>query len=181
WRSSIACVLVSSVASRAGAQTPLTWAEVRDRFRAANPTLQAGQIGIDESKADEITAFLRPNPQYSFTLDQVGNTIGGNPFSASTVFSTFSYLQERQDKRELRRDSAEGATAIATSTQADLERNLIFTLRAAFVQVLQAKAFRTLAQDNLTNYDQVLSLSRSRFQAGDITQIGLDRLLMRRV
>jgi cobalt-zinc-cadmium efflux system outer membrane protein len=172
---------VSSVAARAAAQTPLTWAEVRDRFRASNPTLQAGQIGIDESKADEITAFLRPNPQWSFTLDQVGNTIGGTPFSASTVLSTFSYLHERQNKRELRRDSAEGATAIATSTQADLERNLIFTLRAAFVQVLQAKAFRTLARDNLTNYDQVLSLSRSRFQAGDIAQIDLDRLELQRV
>jgi cobalt-zinc-cadmium efflux system outer membrane protein len=97
------------------------------------------------------------------------------------VLSTFSYLHERQNKRELRRDSAEGATAIATSTQADLERNLIFTLRAAFVQVLQAKAFHTLAQDNLTNYDQVLSLSRSRFQAGDIAQIDLDRLELQRV
>ena len=32
-------------------------------------------------------------------------------------------------------------------TQADLERNLIFTLRTAFVQVLQAKAFLALAQD----------------------------------
>jgi len=172
------------VAAKAVAQTPLTaltWSEIRDRFRATNPTLQAGVIGIDESKAAEITAYLRPNPQWSLTLDQVGNTEEGNLFSASNLYTTFSYLHERQQKRELRRDSAERATGIATSAQADLERNLMFTLRSAFVQVLQAKAFRTLAQDNLTSYDQVLSLSRDRLQAGDIAQIDLDRLQLQRV
>jgi cobalt-zinc-cadmium efflux system outer membrane protein len=184
WRSCIACVLVSGVAAKAAAQTPqtpLTWSEIRDRFRSSNPTLKAGQIGIDESKAAEITAYLRPNPQWSFTLDQVGNTEEGNLFSASNVYTAVSYLRERGQKRELRRDSAERATGMATSAQADLERNLVFTLRSAFVQVLQAKAFRSLAQDNLANYDQVLSLSRDRLQAGDIAQIDLDRLELQRV
>ena len=184
WRSYIACVLVSCVVATASAQatqTSVTWSDIRDRFRATNPTLQAGQIGIGESKAAEITAFLRPNPQWSLTLDQVGNTTGGNLFSASNLFTAFSYLHERQAKRELRRDSAEHATAIATSAQADLERNLMFTLRTAFIQVLQAKAFRTLAQSSLGNYDQVLSLGRDRLQAGDIAQVDLDRLELQRV
>src|SRR5262249_11369443 len=77
-------------------------------------------------------------------------------------------------------DSAERATAIAASAEADLERNLLFTLRVAFIQVLQANAFRTLARDNLTSYDQVLALSRDRLQAGDIAQIDLDRLQLHR-
>ena len=183
WRSGFGCVLVCSAAVAAAAQgvQTLTWSEIRDRFRATNPTLQAGQIGIDESRAAEITAYLRPNPQWSLTLDQVGHTDEGNVLSAANLLTAFSYLHERQQKRELRRDSAEGATAIATSTQADLERNLMFTLRSAFVQVLQAKAFRTLARDNLTSYDQLLSLSRQRLQAGDIAQIDLDRLELQRV
>ena len=181
WRAGIGCVLVTSIAATAAAQTVLTWPDVRARLQATNPTLLAGQIGIDESRATETTAYLRPNPLFSITLDQVGNTESGNIFSASTLSTAVSYLHERQHKRELRRDSAQGATAIATSAQADLERNLIFTLRAAFVQVLQAKAFRTLAQDNLTNYDQVLGLSRDRLRSGDIAQIDLDRLELQRV
>ncbi len=184
WRTYVGCVLVNCVAGGAAAQPPqsaLTWSDIRDWFRATNPTLQAGQIGIDESKAAEITAYLRPNPLWSLTLDQVGNTEGGNAFSASNLFTTFSYLRERQHKRELRRDSAERATEIATSSQDDLERNLLFTLRSAFVQVLQAKAFRTLAGENLTNYDQVLGLSGARLQAGDIAQVDLDRLELQRV
>jgi hypothetical protein len=32
-----------------GAPKPLTWQEVRDKFEAANPSLRAGQIGVDES------------------------------------------------------------------------------------------------------------------------------------
>jgi cobalt-zinc-cadmium efflux system outer membrane protein len=159
----------------------MTWPEVRARLQAANPVLQAGRIGIDESKATEITAFLRPNPNWSLGLDQVGNTASGGIFAASTIVGNVSYLHEREGKRELRRDSAEGATAIASAAQDDLQRTLLFTVRAAFVQVLQAKAFRTLALDNLASYDQVLAISRDRFQAGDIAQLDLDRLELQRV
>jgi len=50
----------------------------------------------------------------------------------------------------LRRDGAQAVTSIAVSAHADLERTLVFTLRTAFVQVLQARAFLVLAQTNLT-------------------------------
>jgi hypothetical protein len=43
------------------AQQTLSWQEVRNRFHAANRTLRAGQIGVEESRA-EIIAYLRPNP-----------------------------------------------------------------------------------------------------------------------
>jgi cobalt-zinc-cadmium efflux system outer membrane protein len=163
------------------AQTPLSWQTLRDRFRATNPVLQAGALGIDESRATEVTAYLRPNPLWALTYDQVGNTESGTPFSASNLVTSFSYLHEREHQRELRRDSAEAATSIASSTQADLDRTLVYVLRAAFVQVLQAKAFRTLAQNSLANYDQMLAVSRDRFRSGDIAQIDLDRLELQRV
>jgi len=112
--------------------------------------LQAGRIGIDETKAAAITAFLRPNPQWAVALDQIGNTEQGNVFSATTLSTSVSYLRERDRKRELRRESAAGATTIAMSTQADLERTLLFTLRTAFVQVLQAKGFRAIAEETFS-------------------------------
>jgi cobalt-zinc-cadmium efflux system outer membrane protein len=187
-RVAVMCVLVTDVAVCAAqpSQNGVTWPEIRDRFRATNPTIEAGQIAIQESRATEITAFLRPNPECGVSWDQIGHTVpapgsAANALSASNVVANCSYLHERDGKRELRRDSARGATAIATSSQADLERTLLFTLRGAFVQVLQAKAFRALAMENLTNYDQVLALSRDRFRAGDIAQIDLDRLQLQRV
>jgi cobalt-zinc-cadmium efflux system outer membrane protein len=54
-------------------------------------------------------------------------------------------------------------------------------LRSAFVSTLQAKAVLQLAKDNLVYYDHVLDISRTRFNAGDIAQIDLDRLELQRV
>jgi len=163
------------------AQQSFTWQQIRDRFESTNPTLRAGRIGIEESKATEITAFLRPNPQQSLIIDQIGNTASGSIFSASTATTAFTYLHERQRKRELRRESAQKGTSIAESQQADLERTLLFTLRNAFIQVLQAKAIVALAKENLDYYDRVLSVGRDRFEAGDIAQVDLDRLELQRV
>jgi len=44
------------------AQTALTWQQVKAKFEADNPNLRAGQLNIQESKAQEVTAYLRPNP-----------------------------------------------------------------------------------------------------------------------
>ena len=174
------------------AQTALTWAQLRDRFVAANPTLVAGRIGVDESRAAEITAFLRPNPDLTGTIDQLNpfatqlSPSGSaqdvyRPFAYALPLSSVSYLHERQHKRELRRDSAQQATAIATSQLTDQERNLLFDLRSAFVQTLQQKQALALAQENLSYYDQVLKLSRDRRELGDIAQVDLDRLEIQRV
>src|SRR5262249_38900480 len=58
---------------------------------------------------------------------------------------------------------------------------LLFTLRTAFVQTLQAKAVLGLSRENLAYYDTVLSVSRDRFDAGDIARVDLDRLELQRV
>jgi cobalt-zinc-cadmium efflux system outer membrane protein len=174
----------AALAQSALAQKSLTWQEIRDRFEAGNPTLRAGQIGVDESRAQEITAFLRPNPSLSLLADQI------NPFSGGPAHSTFgslltvaaaSYLHERQHKRELRLESAQKATGISVSGEADLERTLLFALRSAFVQTLQEKAVFDLAKENLVYYDHVLDVNRERYKAGAIAQVDLDRLELQRV
>ncbi|HVZ23057.1 MAG TPA: TolC family protein [Vicinamibacterales bacterium] len=180
----VACALVGAVAVDASAQTSLTWMQVKTRFETNNPTIHAGQLTIDEARADELTAFLRPNPDFNAGADVLNvfkSPEGSGVFDNSVYGASIGYLVERRHKRELRRDSALGATAIATSTQADLVRTLTFTLRGAFVQLLQAKAFLTLAQTNLSDYDGVLGISRDRLQAGDIAQVDFDRLLLQRV
>ena len=183
WRC-ITLVLLASVGAVAQTPTAMTWDEVRHRFEQNNPTLLAGQLNIDESKAQEITAFLRPNPQFTESTDgtQIAPHDGvWQPFSGTLFVSSFSYLHEREHKRELRLESQQKATAIAVSTHSDLERTLLFGLRGAFVSALQAKAVLQLAKDNLAYYDHVLDISRTRFKAGDIAQIDLDRLELQRV
>ena len=185
-------LLTVVVGGSASAQKPLTWQEVRDKFEAANPSLRAGQIGIDESRAEETTAHLRPNPNVSVTVDQINpfttqpspSGAAGNsyqPFAYALPLGSVNYLHEREHKRELRLESAQKATGIAVSQQSDLERTLIFDLRTAFVQTLQEKAIVDLARDNLTYYDHVLDVNRDRFNTGAIARVDLDRLELQRV
>jgi cobalt-zinc-cadmium efflux system outer membrane protein len=183
WWCGAALVLLSAYG---WAQTPAPWGweQVRQRFEANNPALLADKLNIDESRAEEITAFLRPNPDFSLTADgtQIAPEKGvWRPFAGTFESPGISYLHERRHKRELRLESAKKETLIAESSHADMERTMLFNLRGAFVATLQAKAVLQLAKDDLDYYDHVLQISRDRFNAGDIAQIDLDRLELQRV
>jgi cobalt-zinc-cadmium efflux system outer membrane protein len=52
------------------AQKTLTWDAAKRELEASNPSLRAARIGIQESRADEITAFLRPNPDLTVSVEQ---------------------------------------------------------------------------------------------------------------
>jgi cobalt-zinc-cadmium efflux system outer membrane protein len=167
------------------AQTTFTWQQIKDKFAATNPTLKAAQLSIEESRAAEITANLRPNPDFSLSVDglQVTPGVGGiwRPLSGLVETPGISYLHERDHKRELRRDQARESTVIAESTLADQERSLVFNLRTAFVNVLQAKAVLQNARENLDYWDKELDVNRTRFNAGDLAQVDLNRLELQRV
>jgi outer membrane protein, heavy metal efflux system len=182
-RTSLWLLAAGCLASQAFAQQSFTWQQIKDKFEAANPTLQAGRIGVDESKANEITAYLRPNPDFSLSLD--GFSIKPNsgiyrPLSGVSAQPGFSYLHERAHKRELRLESAQKGTAIAESQESDLERNLLFSLRSAFVQTLLAKAVLQNAEDNLAYWDRELKITQDRFAAGDIAKVDQRRLVLQR-
>ena len=160
------------------------WDAVKNRFHLNNTTLMAGKLNIDELKAQEITAHLRPNPDFTLSADgtQIAPSRGvWQPFAGTFVSPGVSYLFERRNKRGLRFEAAKQGTAIGIAQQSDSERTLLFNLRSAFVGVLQAKAVLRLAQDNLEAYDKILKVSRDRFQAGDIARIDLDRLELQRL
>src|SRR6202012_3621523 len=95
--------------------------------------------------------------------------------------TNLSYLIEREHKRQLRLEAAKKATQVAESQHADLERNLLFNLRNAFFQTLQAKAVVRFAKADIEYYDKIIGISRERFHAGDIAQVDLDRIELLRV
>jgi cobalt-zinc-cadmium efflux system outer membrane protein len=168
----------------ASAQQSFTWDQIKTRFEAANPTLKADAINVQEMQAEEITAYLRPNP--GLTLSTDGNQIAPykgvwQPLTGAQYQANFSYLHERDHKRELRQETAKEGTQIAQSQHEDLERNLRFNLRSVFIQTLQAKAVLDLAHQELDYYDHIIDISRKRFKSGDLAQIELDRIELQRV
>jgi cobalt-zinc-cadmium efflux system outer membrane protein len=166
------------------AQTSFTWQQIVQKFETVNPTMKANQLNVDESRAAEVTAYLRPNPEFGLSADgtQLTPYLGiYRPFAGTQISPSLSYLHEREHKRELRRDQAKESTAIAESTYLDQERSLLFNLHSAFVNVLQAKAFLQNAQENLAYWDRELGVNRTRFKAGDLAQLDLNRLELQRV
>ena len=177
----VAALLVPLCAS---AQQSLSWDQVKTRFEANNPTLKADALSIDEMRAQEVTAFLRPNPQFSLSADgtQIAPHNGvWTPLAGTSEQPNVSYLHERDRKRELRLESARDGTRISASQHEDLKRTLEFTLRIAFVNTLQATAVLDLAHADLEYYDHIIQISRDRFNAGDIAQIDIDRIELQRV
>ncbi len=186
----IACLKVSTfglallLTQGARAQQALTWDQVEAKFESNNPAMKADADNVDEMKAEEITAFLRPNPQFALAADgtQAAPHNGvWTPFKGTTEQPNFSYLHERDHKRELRLESAQEGTRITQSQHEDLDRNMIFALRTAFVGTLQAKFILDLAKADLDYYDKIIDISRASFKAGAIGQVDLDRIELQRV
>jgi cobalt-zinc-cadmium efflux system outer membrane protein len=166
------------------AQQALTWDQVRTKFEVSNPALKADALTVDEMRAEEITAFLRPNPQYTLLTDgtqMLPHNGVWQPLAGTEIQNGVSYLHERDHKRELRRDSAKEGTSIGQSEHENLTRNMLFALRSAFVETLQSKFVLSLAKADLEYYDKIIDISRSRLQAGDLAQVDFDRIELQRV
>ena len=180
----LAATVLFLTAAHCPAQESLTWDQVKSEFESKNPALKADALNVDEMRAEEITAYLRPNPQFTAAADgtQIAPHDGAwQPFKGTDVVPTLSYLHEREHKRELRLQSAKEGTQIAESQHEDLKRTLEFTLRTSFVNTLQAKAILDLAKADLDYYDHIIQISRDRLRAGDIAQIDFDRIELVRV
>lgn len=97
------------VAQTAAPPRALTWQETVEKFRTTNPTLLAGRVNIDEARAEEITAYLRPNPDINVGLDQItpfsSDPYPYRPLGYTYAFGSINYLHERRHKRELRLES----------------------------------------------------------------------------
>ncbi|HUA93157.1 MAG TPA: TolC family protein [Terracidiphilus sp.] len=179
----LAAVLLAG-AVPAMAQSGLTWDQVKAKFEANNPALKADADNVDEMKAEEVTAYLRPNPQLTVLADgtQIAPHDGTwTPFRGTYEQPNVSYLHERDHKRELRLESAKEGTRITASEHEDLERTMVFALRSAFVGTLQAKFVLDLAKADLDYYDHIINISRDRLHAGDIAQVDFDRIELQRV
>src|SRR5579863_861389 len=126
-----------------------------------NQALRAQRLNIDQSKASEITASLKPNPVFGTLVDTIPifspQTIRLN----TQIYSeSLSYTVERGGKREKRVVVAKDNTDVAAKTVTDNERQLRFQVVQGFINVLLAKSVLQLAKDDLSNYSQELELNQ---------------------
>jgi cobalt-zinc-cadmium efflux system outer membrane protein len=143
--------------------------------RAKNPNLLSGQQHVSATKASEITAGLRQNPNFTLSGAEV-NLPANNPSNPYQYVGNVNRLFERGQKRRWRLDIAHATTDVTQSQYKDSERQTILSVKQAFTQMLAAKAALKIADDNLQSYRKTVDLSKSRLDAGDISATDFERI-----
>jgi cobalt-zinc-cadmium efflux system outer membrane protein len=169
WRFAIVTVLLAFPAL---AQEKLISKEDAVRIALAhNQSLRANRFNIDQSKANEVTAGLKPNPSLSLSFDALPILQPQTIRLDTQIYSAgLSYTVERGGKREKRVVVAKDNTQIAAQTVTDNERTLRFQVVQAFINVLLAKSVLLLAKDDLANFSQEVELNHARLVAGDLAE-----------
>ena len=150
----LSLVLVCVSANSLQAQKAYTWEEIRDRFSAVNPTLKANELSIEESRAAEITAYLRPNPDFSLTADgvQINRNQGvWTPFSGVVETPGVSYLHD----------------ANTNVNCGGIKRRRILPLRNQPIRISNAICFSICATRLCKPCKQRLSTNRWQFEYWD--------------
>jgi cobalt-zinc-cadmium efflux system outer membrane protein len=140
-----------------------------------NHTLLAARTTIDQSKAEEVTANLRPNPVLNWDA-QFLPIFSPSNFSADYLNNSaqfdlgVSYLIERGKKRDRRFEAARDQTAVIAATVTDNERSLIAQVAQQFINALLAKSNLELSQTDLESFKNTVDISQARYDSGDISE-----------
>jgi cobalt-zinc-cadmium efflux system outer membrane protein len=144
-----------------------------------NLTLLAERANLSIADAASITARLRPNPVLSASaesLDWLGTgfdtvNAAGPPQYSVRVDVPF----ERGGKRDIRIDVADQRRRLAEAQLAESVRRLKLDVAIASIDVLEAKAKLTLAEDNLQSLNRLVQLNEQRLASGAIPQLEVTR------
>ena len=140
-----------------------------------NHALLAARTQVTQSKANEITASIRPNPVLTwnglFLPFFTSSQLNGDYINNATEFDLlFSYTIERGHKRKWRMQNARDNTAVVESEVQDNERALTFNVAQQFVNVLLAESSLAFAQQNMASFQKTLDLSEERYKKGAISE-----------
>ena len=140
-----------------------------------NQALHAQRLTVDQSRAGEITAGLKPNPLFTssnadFPVFTPSRLTWSNLANNQTFTESLSYLLERGGKRERRVQAARDATEMTARTVDDTERQVRFQVGQTFVSVLLAKATLEFARQDLADFSQVVDLNKRRVTGGDLAE-----------
>jgi outer membrane protein, heavy metal efflux system len=195
-RRCIGAVLVAAaVPGAAAAQppasppAPVARISLADAVRLAverNHLIRAQRLNVDLSKADEITAALKPNPNFLSTNELfpvfTPSQLTWDNFAHNQNFvESVTYMFERGGKREKRTQVARDTTDVAAKTAADAERQLAFQTAQAFIGVLLANSTLDLARENLKNFSSVLDVNRERMRAGDLAEADFYKISLQKL
>lgn len=159
-------------ASRPGA---FTLQQVVQIAREHNPTLLAAAASLRGTRAQEIQAGVRANPNLGVAATNV-TLSAQNPSSPYQYATQVSRLFERGQKRRYRLEDARATTTQTAEQLEDTTRQTILLVKQSFSKMLISKAALELANANLKDYRHEIDVANERYKAGDIGLLDFKRL-----
>jgi len=172
---SVALAIVAAPARAQQPKTLLSLDQAIDLALAHNHTLKAARTQIDQNKAQELTASLRPNPVLSgdsqfLPFFNPSNFTADNLDQLSQFDVGIGYLFERGGKRRRRIEAAQDQTAVTRFQVADNERGIAFNVAQQYIAALLAKANVDLASQDLQSFKQTADIADYQYKAGQISE-----------
>jgi outer membrane protein, heavy metal efflux system len=140
-----------------------------------NHTLNASRTLIPQSRDQEITASLRPNPVFLtdglfipfFNPSSLNGSILNN---ISEFDAGVSYTFERGHKRQARVRAARDQTTVTVSQVSDAERTLTYNVAQQFIQVVLAKSTLQFADQDPESFQNTVTISQEQYKSGGISE-----------
>jgi cobalt-zinc-cadmium efflux system outer membrane protein len=138
-----------------------------------NHNLLASRTLVQQDKAEEVTANLRPNPvllsdAIFLPIFQPSNLTPDYIDNIAQWDMGVSYLFERGKKRQHRLRAAQDQTSVVQAQVADNERTLTYNVASQFIAVELAESTLALATQDLSSFQNTVGIAEERYKAGDI-------------
>ncbi|BAH39831.1 outer membrane efflux protein [Gemmatimonas aurantiaca T-27] len=145
-----------------------------------NPAARSARFEMALSDGDVTTARLRPNPELEVMAD-VLPLGGGETHPNSRQYGIqLAFPIERGNKRGLRTEVATRAQTLSEQRARDVFRQQMLDVQLAWTELLASQAEERIASATLDNYDQLVTVSRARRDARQISEAELARITVER-
>ena len=145
-------------------------------FLQQNLQLVAARYDINTAEAEKLTARIKPNPQVSFTLNQIPLALNSQVFNPQTFDYSIAQTFEMGGKRQKRIDVADAGAQVAQAQFETAVWQLTNDVKKKFYAVLLARSLYDLAKENQTTFEQIVEHTRDVFKLGEISGLDLQRL-----
>ena len=143
-----------------------------------NRDVIAARFDIEAAQVDRIAAGLYPNPVVSYTAGNVvlgpgnpqGQGLTPGPFSQLVHSIGVAEVIDVWAKRSARIRAADLGVEYQRLQVADVLREIVFSVREAFTDLVREQAQLELVKDIKSHYDETTRLARSRVRAGEISE-----------
>lgn len=148
-------------------------------LEAGNRDLLLARRAVDLARADALSASARPNPNLAFSTAAInprGLGTGGPLEKQVDAIAQLSQLIERGGKRDLRMETARLAADAARADVAQVRRQLVLALAAAYWDLRLAQERVLIAGENVALLERTVRAAELRLKAGDISPTDLARI-----